>query len=64
LFTRVAEVTGADAGAFQTVYDYREGRELAKDSFVVYDQYIHALEKVIIALDGIVPKKQWQRVAQ
>jgi len=31
--------------------------------FVIYDGYIHALEKVIIALDGMVPKKEWQRVA-
>jgi len=64
LFARVAEVTGADAEAFQTVYDYHEGRGLAKDSFAAYDQYIHALEKVIVALDGMVPKKEWQRVAE
>jgi hypothetical protein len=64
LFARIAELTGADAGAFQTVYDHREGRGLAKDSFVAYDHYIHALEKVVIALDRLVPKKEWQRVAR
>lgn len=64
LFARIAEVTGADADAFQTIYDHHEGHGLAKDSFAVYDLYIHALEKVIIALDGMVPKKEWQRVAQ
>jgi hypothetical protein len=64
LFARVAELTGADAEAFQAVYDHHEGRGLAKDSFVAYDHYIHALEKVVNAMDRLVPKKQWQRVAQ
>ena len=64
LFARVAELTGADAAAFQTVYDYHAGHGLAKDSFAAYDEYIHALEKVIIALDGMVPKKEWQRAAR
>lgn len=64
LFARIAEATGADAEAFQTVYDHHEGRGMAKDSFAAYDQYIHALEKVVIALDGMVPKKEWQRVAR
>jgi len=64
LFERVAAVTGASAGAFQTAYDFHEGQGLAEDSFVVYDHYIHALEKVIIALDRLVPKKEWKRVAQ
>jgi hypothetical protein len=63
LFARIAAVTGADAGAFQAGYDFHEGQGLAEDSFAVYDQYIHALEKVVIALDRLVPKKEWQRVA-
>jgi len=64
LFERIAAVTGADAGVFQAAYDFHEGQELAEDSFVVYDHYIHALEKVVIAMDRLVPKKEWKRVAQ
>jgi predicted nucleotidyltransferase len=64
LFERIAVLTGADAAAFQTVHDVHEGGTLEKDSFQIYDDYIHAVEKVIIALDGLVPKKEWQRVAQ
>jgi predicted nucleotidyltransferase len=64
LFERIAELTGADARAFQAGYDYHEGRGLAEDSFTAYDHYIHALEKVVIALDRLVPKKEWKRVAQ
>jgi hypothetical protein len=64
LFERIAALTGADARAFQSGYDYHEGRGLAEDSFTAYDHYIHALEKVIVALDRLVPKKEWKRVAQ
>jgi predicted nucleotidyltransferase len=64
LLSRVAEATGADAGAFQAAYDFHEGQELAEDSFAVYDHYIHALEKVVNALDRLVPKKEWKRVTQ
>ena len=62
LFARIADLTGADAGAFQTVYDHHEGGGLAKDSFTAYDHFLHALEKVVNALDRVVPKKEWQRV--
>jgi predicted nucleotidyltransferase len=64
LFARIAERTGADASAFHAPHDFHEGRELKQDAFVAYDRYIHALEKVIIALDGFVPKKEWQRVVR
>jgi hypothetical protein len=64
LFERIAALTGADARAFQSGYEYHEGRGLTEDSFTAYDHYIHALEKVIIALDRLVPKKEWKRVAQ
>jgi predicted nucleotidyltransferase len=64
LFERIASITGADAAAFQAIYDLHEGQGLAKDSFVVYDQFIHALEKVVNALDRLVPKNEWKRVAQ
>jgi len=64
LFDRIAALTGADARAFQAGYDFHEGQGLAEDSFQVYDHFIHALEKVVIALDRLVPKKEWKRVAQ
>jgi hypothetical protein len=64
LFQRIFETTGADATAFQTIYDHREGRGLEKDLFTAYDRYIHALEKVIVALDAAVPKREWKRVRQ
>jgi hypothetical protein len=63
LFERIAAMTGAEAEAFQTVYDHHEGRG-PKDSFKAYDHYIHALEKVVNGMDRLVPKKEWQRVAQ
>jgi hypothetical protein len=64
LFARIAQLTGANAEAFQTVYEHREGRGLDKDAFVAYDHYMHALEKVVNALDRLVPKREWQRVAK
>jgi hypothetical protein len=64
LFARIAVATGADAGAFQAAYGFHEGEGLSEDSFTVYDRYIHALEKVVIAMDRLVPKKEWKRVAQ
>jgi hypothetical protein len=63
LFERIAAVTGADAGAFQATYDLHEGQAQAEDSFVVYDNYMRALEKVVIAMDRLVPKKEWKRAA-
>jgi hypothetical protein len=64
LFERVAVATGADARAFQAVHDFHEGGTIESDAFQVYDAYMHALEKVIIAMDGLVPKKEWKRVGQ
>jgi hypothetical protein len=64
LFEKIGAATGADPGAFQDVHAFREGRKLEKDCFELYDEYIRALEKVIIALDGLVPKKEWQRTAK
>jgi hypothetical protein len=63
IFARIAAVTNAEAQAFQAVYDFREKSVAGAHVFMAYDGYIHALEKVIIALDGMVPKKEWRRVA-
>jgi predicted nucleotidyltransferase len=64
IFIRVETLTGANAEAFQEVYDYRTTGMWKKDTFQAYDNYMHALEKVIVALDTKVPKREWQRVAQ
>jgi len=64
IFARLAELTACDGAAFQAAYDFHEGQPLPEDSFAVYNRYIHALEKVINALDRLVPKKEWKRVAQ
>jgi predicted nucleotidyltransferase len=64
LFIRIAGVTGADASAFATVYAYRETGAWREDGFKAYDNFMHALEKVILALDRMVPKREWQRIAQ
>jgi hypothetical protein len=61
VFARVGELTGADPAAFQEVYDYRTTGDWKQDSFHAYDNYMHALEKVIVALDTKVPKREWQR---
>jgi hypothetical protein len=62
IFARVEAVTGASAAAFARIYDYHESGVPQGDSFEAYDAYMHALEKVIVTLDGMVPKNEWQRV--
>ena len=64
LFARIAEQTGADASAFHMPHDFHESGGLKSDPFEAYDSFIHALEKVILALDKLVPKREWQRVAR
>jgi hypothetical protein len=55
-------LTGASAEALGEVYDFRTSGVWTKDSFHAYDEYMHSLEKVIVALDSQVPKREWQRV--
>lgn len=64
LFSRIEAATGAEASAFAEVYGYRETGALHEDPFKAYDGYMRALEKVIIALDGMVPKREWRRTGQ
>jgi predicted nucleotidyltransferase len=63
VFTRIESLTGADAAAFAVLQDHRDGSPAPTDILAAYDHYMHALEKVIHTLDGVVPKKQWQRVS-
>lgn len=62
IFARAAERTGAEAAAFQEIYAFRENGTPLQDSFAAYDAYMHAIEKVVSAMDSLVPKKEWQRV--
>ncbi len=63
IFARIEELAGAKAEAFSRIYSYRVTRAIDGDSLEAYDAYMHALEKVIVALDKGVPKTEWQRVA-
>jgi hypothetical protein len=64
IFKRVGVLTGAEADAFGEVYDFRSTSKWKDDAFHAYDNYMHALEKVIVALDKKIPKREWQRVGQ
>jgi len=61
IFTRIEKLTGAKAEAFSRIYSHRESGTIEGDSAAAYDAYLHALEKVITALDKMVPKHEWQR---
>src|SRR5208337_1555579 len=61
VFARIEELSEAKAEAFSRVYSHRETGSIEGDSLAAYDAYMHALEKVIVALDGKVPKREWQR---
>jgi hypothetical protein len=63
IFSRIEALTGASASAFAEVQVYRETGAWHEDPFKAYDDYMRALEKVIVALDKIVPKREWQRAA-
>jgi hypothetical protein len=64
LFGRIEATTGAGAAAFAEVYAYRDTGAPHEDPFKAYDGYMRALEKVIVALDGMVPKREWRRTGQ
>ncbi len=63
MFERIEGVTGASAKAFQEAHAFREVGSVEGDLFTAYDHYLKAIEKVIVALDGMLPKKEWQRVS-
>jgi len=62
LFARIEQLTGANAETFAAIYEQRESKVWKKDPAALYDEYMHALEKVVTTLDTMVPKKQWRRV--
>ncbi len=62
IFARIEKLSGADAETFAGIYEQRQTGVWKKDPFALYDDYLHALEKVIHALDTMVPKNEWKRV--
>ena len=61
VYRRIAELTGADAAAFEfgrALRDNHPSAELPR----AFGKYLEALEAVIRSLDAIVPKREWQRV--
>jgi hypothetical protein len=64
IFARIEELTGAKAEAFSRIYSHRETGMIEGDWVAAYDAYMHALEKVIVALDKMVPKREWQRAGR
>lgn len=63
IFSRIEQLTGASAETFADVYAQHESGVWKKDPFTLYDGFMHALEKVIITLDTMVPKKEWRRAS-
>jgi len=61
IFLRIEQLTGASAETFADVYAHHETGVWKKDPFTLYDEFMHALEKVIVTLDTMVPKKEWKR---
>lgn len=62
IFVRIEQLTDASAETLAAIYEQRQTGVWKKDSFALYDDYLHALEKVINRLDTTVPKKEWQHV--
>jgi hypothetical protein len=61
VYRRIEELTGAEAAAFEfglAIRDDQGPGEIAR----VYGKYLEAVERVIHALDALVPKREWQRV--
>jgi len=63
LFKRIEQLTGASAETFEAIYEQRETGVWKKEPFALYAEYLESLEKVVIALDQMVPKKEWQRAS-
>jgi predicted nucleotidyltransferase len=61
IYVQVAAVTGADAEAFGAGLELRETGTLKRDVRSAYDRTLLALEKVILALDQHLPKREWAR---
>jgi predicted nucleotidyltransferase len=61
IYQRIEELTGADAGAFELGRALRDNHP-APEIIRAYGKYLEAIETVIVALDTLVPKREWQRI--
>ena len=61
VYAHVAAATGADAQALAAGLELRETGALTRDPSHAYDGILAALEKVILALDQHLPKREWAR---
>jgi predicted nucleotidyltransferase len=64
IMVRAAAIGGADASALAAAFQLRETGEAGADIVAIYGAYLQAIEKVIVALDRLIPKHEWQRVAK
>ena len=61
LYQRVEELTGADAAAFELGRALRDNHPSAEISRS-FGKYLEAIAAVILGLDTIIPKREWQRL--
>jgi len=61
IYRRIEELTGADAAAFALGRELRDNHPVSEITRA-YGKYLEAVESVILALDALVPKREWQRV--
>ena len=64
IVARTAAATGADVSALTSALQLRDSPAANHDILAIYGSYLKALEKVISALDHLIPKHEWQRVAK
>lgn len=64
IIKRAAELTHANAAAFEAVQGVREHNNALPEVVQIYGAYLAALESVIRALDQHLPKREWQRTKQ
>jgi predicted nucleotidyltransferase len=64
VISRTAAVANADASALNAALHVRESPEANHDILAIYGAYLQGIEKVVAALDHLVPKHEWQRVAK
>lgn len=62
--SRASAVTNADANALNAALKVRESPQSNHDVVAIYGAYLQAIEKVVNALDHLIPKHEWQRVAK
>jgi predicted nucleotidyltransferase len=64
IVARTAALGGADASAFAAAFQIHDTGESGQDIAAAYGAYLQGIEKVIVALDHLIPKHEWQRVAK